>query len=64
MSPSWKPGEPILYKVVVQDGNLMLSLLFSGFAHAGQESQWPADEKDIQARVERTAKKTMSKLAN
>jgi hypothetical protein len=63
-SRPWKPGDPLLYKVVVQDGTLMLSLLFSGFAHSGHESQWPQNEKDIHTRVERTAKNIMTKLSH
>ena len=42
----WVPTDNSLYRYGVQDGNLVLTVTFSGFSRAG--SDWPTREQDLQ----------------
>jgi hypothetical protein len=57
----WKPADSTLYKIVVEDGTLVLSVIFSGFART--PAAWPSTEQALQDKVEDAVKKIMAKLA-
>jgi hypothetical protein len=60
-STPWKPTDTWLYKFGVQDGNLVLTLVLSGYART--ESEWPTSEKALQDQLQSAVKQILQKLA-
>ena len=57
----WQPTDNSLYRYGVRDGDLVLTLTFSGYARPGAD--WPGSEQALQDDVRSAVDKTLSTLA-